>query len=403
MNPSARALLARLGLNGPTHRSDLAAATGLSKAAVSTLARSLIDAGVVHEVATTRSASGQGRPSVLLDLAPKYGFLVGVKLDEDPLVLVLTDLKGGIVAQDVRPLAPAPANAHGRKGSHATATERGTAPDPGDVARSIADGVHHLLVSSGTDPRRLLGVGIAVSGIVGDDGDVVRHSAILGWDDVPLGGHVERLLGVPVLVENDANAVATFEHLYGSARGTDDFALVTIGRGVGAAQFVAGRLQRGNDGGAGELAHCTVVPEGRQCACGKRGCLDTVAARGAIVRAAREQGLEVDGLAALEALAQRGDTVALSVLRDAATHLGLGVSHLIHIADPGLVVIAGVRFGPGTIFATAIRHALERHLLPRRLPTLNLAFRSLEALSWAQGAAALATHSLLTGRLHLPP
>ena len=382
MNPSARSLLAYLGLHGPTHRADLAAATRLSKAAVSTLSRSLIEAGLIHEVATARAPSGQGRPSVLLDLEPRFGCLIGVRLDEDPLVVVLTDLKGTVLAHETRALS--------------------ARPDLDELAASVASSVPALIAVAGVDPRRLLGVGIAVSGIVDASAGVVRHSAILGWNDVPLAAHVEARVGVPVLIENDANAVATFEHLYGSARGTDDFALVTIGRGVGAAQFVAGSLQRGHDGGAGELAHCTVVPDGRLCACGKHGCVDTVAARGAILAAARERGLRAHDLSSLEALAQGGDPDALTLLRQAGAALGLGVSHLIHLTDPGLVLIAGSQIQPGTVFTTAIRQAVERHVLPRKLPGLNLAFRPLEPISWAQGAAALATHSLLTGRLALP-
>ena len=382
MNPSARSLLAYLGLHGPTHRAELAAATRLSKAAVSTLSRSLIEAGLIHEVATARAPSGQGRPSVLLDLEPRFGCLIGIRLDEDPLVVVLTDLKGVVLAHESRALS--------------------ARPDIDEVAASVASSVAALIAASGVDARRLLGGGIAVSGIVDANAGVVRHSAILGWNDVPLAAHVETHLGVPVLIENDANAVATFEHLYGSARGTDDFALVTIGRGVGAAQFVAGRLQRGHDGGAGELAHCTVVPDGRLCACGKHGCLDTVAARGAILAAARERGLPVHDLTALETLAQRGDPDALALLREAGAVLGLGVSHLIHLTDPGLVLIAGSEIRPGSVLSTAVRQAVERHVLPRKLPGLKLAFRPLEPISWAQGAAALATHSLLTGRLDLP-
>ncbi len=383
MNASARSLLAYLGLNGPTHRSELAEATRLSKAAVSTLARNLLEAGLIHEVATARSTSGQGRPPVLLDVEPRYGFLVGVRLDDDPLISVLTDLKGGLLGQEARALS-----------------ER---PEPDEVAAGIADSVRALLARARVDPGRLLGVGVAVSGIVDAAAGIVRHSAILGWDDVPLADAVGERVGAPVLVENDANSVATYEHLYGSARGTDDFALVTVGRGVGGAQFVAGRLQRGHDGGAGELAHCTIDPGGRLCACGKHGCLDTIAARGAIFRAARERGLRAESMTALEALAQRGDPHALAALREAAAALGLAVSHLIHLTDPGLVLIAGSEIHPNTVFATAARQAVERNVLPRRLTTLNLAFRPLEPISWAQGAAALATHSLLTGRLALPP
>lgn len=382
MNPSARSLLAYLGLHGPTHRAELAAATRLSKAAVSTLSRSLLDAGLINEVATVRVPSGQGRPPVLLDLEPRYGYLVGIRLDENPLVAVLTDLKGTVLADESTVLS-------GR-------------PDLDEVAVGIGRSVAALREHAGVDARRLLGVGVAVSGIIEATSGVVRHSAILGWNEVPLAARVRAQVGVPVQVENDANAVATFEHLYGSARGSDDFALVTIGRGIGAAQFVAGQLQRGHDGGAGELAHCTVMADGPLCACGKRGCLDTVAARAAILVAAREQGLAAPDLTSLEMLAQHGDPYALEVLRHAGSLLGLGISHLIHLTDPGLVLIAGSEVQPGTVLSTAIRQSIERHVLPRKLPSLNLAFQSLEPISWAQSAAAFATHSFLTGRLALP-
>ncbi|VDR27710.1 Making large colonies protein [Raoultella terrigena] len=133
------------------------------------------------------------------------------------------------------------------------------------------------------------------------------QSALLGWHQVPLADLLSRATGgIPVVIENDTRALATYEKTFGHLRKYESAVAISHGSGIGSAAVIYGRIWRGAHGGAGEIAHCTIVPAGKPCRCGKRGCLDTVASLTAIFEQARMEGIEATSLAELEALARKG-------------------------------------------------------------------------------------------------
>ncbi|WP_026869769.1 ROK family transcriptional regulator [Inquilinus limosus] len=373
-NPTKRSLLEAVADHGPLSRSELAVLTGLSKAAITGLSRELIEDGALEESEVASAPSRQGRPSILLRLNPTHGYFIGASIVEEPVTMVLTDLQGAVLGQRTAPWSN----------------------DPQRIADTIRDAAPRLLGEAGVPADRLRGIGVALSGLVNNDQDRCLHSANLGWFDLPVAAMVQQATGVPAFLENDANAVATGERLYGQARDYRTFTTVTFGDSIGCAHYVDGALYRGHGGGAGEIAHCTIEPGGLPCRCGKRGCLDTVAPGQAILGQARARGLPASTTAEVEALAAQGDIEAIAILHRAGGALGLAIAHVIQVNDPEFVLIVDVEGTMGPLFRTVTRQAIEANVLPRLAASTTIRFHHATRALWARGAASIAAHRFLT-------
>ncbi len=201
-------------------------------------------------------------------------------------------------------------------------------------------------------------VGIGAAGFVDEKRSRVNFAPNLGWKDEPLRKAVEAVVGIPVVVENDANAAAWGESRFGAARGLEYVVTVTVGTGIGAGIVLAGSLYRGRWGAAAEFGHLNVDPGGRPCACGNRGCWEQYASGNALVREARYLASErraeaetlldfgdgtpegVQGLHVTKA-AREGDPVALAAFDFVSRWLGQGMADVTAILDPECFVIGG--------------------------------------------------------------
>ena len=186
------------------------------------------------------------------------------------------------------------------------------------------------------DRKKLLGVGVCVPGVVHrpDIGDV--DADVLHWAKMPVGTTLRKALATPVLIENDVKAFAVAERLYGRGRTRRSFVVLTVGRGVGFASVNNGVLQRGADGGAGELAHVVVSTTGPDCACGQRGCLEAfVGARGLAAAGHAAKVLrEGEGFERLAELAEAGDPRARGVFAQAGQRLAHATAPAIAALNP---------------------------------------------------------------------
>lgn len=183
-------------------------------------------------------------------------------------------------------------------------------------------------------------VGVGAAGFVDATGDLVRFAPHLSWREEPLRQRLGELVGLPVFVDNDANAALWAEHRFGAAKGADNAALVTLGTGIGGSLLIAGRLYRGSNGMAGEFGHMQVMPDGRPCECGRRGCWEQYASGKALAAYARAAGLDLAGPALTEA-AEEGHPVARGAYAEVGRWLGVGLAGLIAAFDPDVVVIGG--------------------------------------------------------------
>jgi len=372
---STQALLELLLSGAPSSRSALATALGISRARLTELSRELIEEGLISERADAlQPRKGKGRPFVNLSLNAGYGFCLGASVTDSRVHLVLTDLRGEVQAEQTLP-----------------ASDR-----PEGLATAVEEGLSALLLETGLPRKRVLGIGLAISGFVDRGRGLCLHSANLGWYDVPLAALVTGATGLPTVLENDANAAASSEKLFGVARDARNFALVTLGASIGGAHYVGGQLYRGSHGGAGEIAHVTAELGGLPCLCGKRGCLDTIASKTALLQLAGQAGLEVTSVGDLERLAVYGDARALQILKRGGQALGLVIATLVQSNDPDLVLIADSSGFEHGLFLTEVRHTIENNILPRFLRTTRIEIHSVQDGFWARGAASMATQAWLS-------
>jgi len=317
---------------GPLSRARVAAHTGLTRATVGTIVDELIAGGLVSEQGT-RAPAGVGRPGTDLALRPDGAAGVGLEINVDGIVAAVVDL-GGTVRHRV-------ARSGDLRGRTAAAVLR-------SAARMVDDAVA-AAYDLGLPVR---GIGVAVPGLVDLGEQVLRLAPNLGWTDVAVA---ERLRSYavtswpcPVVLDNEANLAALGELWTGGHGSTDSFVLVNGDVGVGAGVVLEGRLHRGSRGFGGELGHLTVAPDGPECRCGARGCLEQVAGldfilRQAGVRDAPRTG--EDAVAPLLARLARGDERAVAAVRQAGESLGVGVAALVNLFDVDTVILGGV-FAP---------------------------------------------------------
>ncbi|WP_235491825.1 ROK family protein [Leifsonia sp. Root112D2] len=257
------------------------------------------------------------------------------------------------------------------------------------MATSTLVGLLRRFIDGGSDAP-LLGIGVGIPGNVDEQGDGVVDSTQLGWNQVPLGAILRRALDLPVVVDNNVNALSMAERLFGQGRNYRDFLVVTIGTGVGAGVVASGSVFRGHAGGAGDIGHIPVVDDGPVCQCGNRGCLEAFIGESALVATARERGV-ISARGTIDMLsraAAAGDLAAQTIFGEAGHLLGRTLAGVINVLDPEIVILLGEGVVAWTHWSFGFEPALRAALVPgkRGIP---IAVETWQDDSWAQGAAAL--------------
>lgn len=357
---------------GELSRTEVAQHTGLSLPTISGITAELIERGLLYERAT--GVSTGGRRPVLLAFNPQAGYTVGIKLTEEALIAVLTDLEATVTARH-------------------TAAIRSHAPEA--IAETIAEAVQ--LLSQAAHDQPIYGVGMGMAGVINRNSGMVRHATYFGWQDLPFSQLLERRLDLPVVIDNDVNALTAAEQWFGAGRNIANMLVVSLGRGVGLGMVLDGRLYRGGGGGAGEFGHTTVVPDGPLCACGKRGCLETLISDPAIVQRARTAlGHELTIHEAITG-ALGGDAILQSIFAAVGRTLGMAVANLVNVLNPTLVVIGGEGTRAGDLVIEPFRRSLREHCFDGLFDDLHLVMEPWGDEAWARGAA-----SLMLGELFQP-
>jgi predicted NBD/HSP70 family sugar kinase len=366
---------------GPLSRTELARRSGLPAATITRIVGDFVGAGLVAEMAS--DASSGGRRPILLTINPGAGHVVGVKLREDSLTVAICDLACSVIYQAETAL---PVNGA-----------------PYRVIEAMANAVERSIADAGIARRAVLGVGVGLSGLIDSARGLCRYSAILEWRDVELGPALEYRLRLPVQIDNDVNTLAVAARHFGAGRDVEDFALVTVGRGIGLGLVVGGEIYRGATGGAGELGHMTVdtAPNAPLCNCGKRGCLEAVASDYGILRAATgaDPGHHVeDAMSAVIDRARAGDAAVQAIFARAGMALGVAVANLINIFDPALVLIGGEGLRAGDLIERSLRATVPQHVFGRSgdtaLDGTCLQLVATSDVEWARGAASLVLHEV---------
>lgn len=342
----------------PGSRADLAARTGLTKATLSNLTEPLLAHGVLVEEPAT--LAGMGRPSKPLRFHPDGPLAVGVEINVGHLAVEAIGLDGETVRRHRVP-------AHNRDAT------------PGEVLDRVVE-----LIGEVRSARPLLGIGLAVPGVV-HDGVVVRAPNLSKLVGAPLAAELHTRLGHDVELDNEAN-LAALAHLWPHHLAGEDFVHVSADVGIGAGVVLGGEVYRGVSGFAGELGHVVIERDGERCTCGSRGCVERYAGLDVILREAGRRRL--DSLA--KALAA-GDQRASESVRTAGQALGVGLATLMNLFDVPTVVLGGSYALLHQHLSAAIQSEMDIRVLAGGERHTRLLASPLGEFAVARGAAGLIT------------
>lgn len=357
----------------PLSRADISAGIGLNKATVSSLVSELIDSRLVTEIGPGESSGGR-KPTLLL-FNKQAGFAIGVDIRVSDLLTVLVDLEGNVIREKSVPL---------------------TDFTPENVVDQIGKTIRLLSRRLPDSPYGIVGIGIGVPGLVDETSRVVS-APNLGWDNVDLAGALAAEFGGNLHIDNEANAGAIGEKLYGAGRDSQNLIYLSIGVGIGSGIIVGGALYRGTSNFSGEVGHMTVAEDGPLCRCGNRGCWETLASEKALLdRAAGIWHDHTPGLEQILDAGKRGDKQALDLLNEIGSQLGVGLANLVNILNPELIVIGNRLSLAGELFEEAMLQTIKNRSLSYHRKKTHVDFAKLGIRSTALGAASMPITAFLT-------
>jgi predicted NBD/HSP70 family sugar kinase len=379
-------VLAYVRANAPCSRADIAAATGLNKATVSSLVGELIDRRLLRETGLTARRIGRPATMIVVDGSPYAA--IGLEVGTDHLAAVAVGLAGERLLSWRR-----------------TFTGRTSAPNK--ATATLAGLARRALNRMREEGRQVLGLAVAAAGLV-DEAGVVRVAANLGWRDVPLRDALLHALGepaFPISVDNEANLAARAEHRYGPHAGTANLVYVSAQAGIGAGIISDGRPVRGGRGFAGELGHLAIDPAGPRCGCGRRGCLETVAGVAALVHRLQPDSAGTDlepHLADVVRRARAQEPEVLAALHDTGTRLGFGLTMLANLVNPEVIILGGYFVPLAPWLLRPAQAELNARVVAPGAGGCRLVASALGQDAAAVGGAASVLDDVDAGRLPLP-
>lgn len=380
----------------PLSRAQLAIKTGLNKSTISSLVDELLERNLIHE--TGLNSVGTGRPAILLETNPRVGCIVGVQLGVDFIAAVLTDFVGTILWREQR------------------------AADVSESQNETLDQALELIQEAVAASDRMgllpLGIGVALPGTVDTKDDILVFAPNLHWHNVHLRERFNKTTGPRVYLENDANAAAIAEHLFGTARQCKDFIFVFAGVGIGGGLFLNGQLYRGKNGYAGEIGHSPISagPTQLTCHCGNRGCWESYVNQDSILERVRsrlngkkdslipklmaEQHTQLS-IPLIKQAADIGDRQALDSFAEAGVAMGQGFANLINIFNPEKIILGGPLSIAGDYLLPAIRETVHEHSLSEIGPQVEIGLSTFGADASLIGAVAIVVDYILSNPTHV--
>lgn len=339
----------------PVSQSDLKIRSGLSMSTVSQATRRLLDKGIIQELGLRRES--MGRPRILLGLNPDYANVIGIQLNAERNLIVMTDMAGNLVGEQQMP--------------------------SGELTpRQLSDALAKFIKTLGD--RHVGAIGLALSGLVDPDSGYCIRSTVLNWDNVPVVRQLTERFHIPVFIENDANAMALAAQVFGQLGQSQSAIIATYGKGIGAGIILDRQLYRGRHGTAGEIGNA-LLSDGS----GQK--LEDVASSRAVLRALQSR-TEAKTLLALD---ERPDAETLVVLKNAGHHLGMSLANLAVAFDPDVVYLAMEPQMASRILLDEVAQTFQTWRLKLSPQLTPLRFLTESSRMWALGAAGLAVDRLI--------
>ena len=322
--------------NAPISRADLAKLTGLNKTTVSSLISELIKNQFVSEIGAGLP-SKIGRRSVLLDINPARGCIISGEVGVDFISIICTNFAAEIIWKKK--------------------VEISDGSNKDEILKQLLDLLQTAINYGLQNQLPLLGIALAVPGLIDWRSGMVLFAPNLGWANVPLGDQLRQVFQTQVVVENEATLAALGEQYFGAAEGHNEVLYVSAGVGLGGGMVINGNPYNGSSGFAGEFGHMTMKAQGELCKCGNRGCWETQVSQAALFRYI-EQAIESGSSTTLNNFAKQesehltveavveaartDDPVALEALKKVGRDLGIGIASLVNALNPDFVVFGGI-------------------------------------------------------------
>ena len=383
-----RLILEQIRRREPISRSEIVDATGLSKAAVSSIVAELMEAKLVEEIGSQSTAIG--RPRILLSLIPDAAFTVGAELTNQECRVILTNLRAEPVVRFVQPVNSADLS-----------------------VETLLDVLQNCVerVTQDITPEQILALGLCVPGIVDPATGQVAFSVLLPWRNVALGQAAAQRFTYPVAVFSRGNAATWGERWYGAGQTTTNMIYVRVGTGIVGGLVINGQPYLGLGFGAGELGHITVQPDGALCRCGNQGCLATVAtvdsllsrvsqllreSRGNPLWARIQDDLNSLTLEDVVWAAEAENAVAVQALAEVGRWLAIAIASAVNLLNLDMVIIGGPLEQAGEKLMGPLRAELSQRALPTHLARVEVVPSALKEDAPSIGAASLVLHELMS-------
>lgn len=361
----------------PLSRVKVSELTGLNKATVSNLVLELCEKHLLLESGPGESSGGR-KPRMLL-FNGKAGYAIGVEIRLKQMVAILTDLEGRIIAENECLLE-----------HH----------DVSSVLNRMVQLIKGLMQLVPPSHYGIVGVGVGVPGMVDSDGTVL-FAPNLGWEMVPLRQLLEDEVGVPVTIDNEANAGAQGELRFGAGRDAQHLLYISAGSGIGSGIIINGELYKGARGYAGETGHMTIEADGKACSCGNRGCWELYASEKTYD--SLDASLPSRRTSELVKYAEQGHDTTIAHFSNIGRYLGVGITNLVNGFNPQSVVIGGPLSDAREWIQDTIEQVVSKRTLPYHRERMEIRFAELGSRSTVIGAAYSAiSHFLGPVRVSMP-
>lgn len=374
-----KSLIKHLYFNGKLSCAELSVLTDKSLPHTARALSELVEERVVLESGHANSTGGR-RPQIY-SVSPDILYVISVAMDQFITHISILDMANQVVAKVER-------------------IELGLQGNP-NALKELGQHLGDFIAKSGIAREKIAGIGIGMPGFV--DGHKGINYSFLNTNNNSITHYIESVTGLPVLIDNDSSLIALAEWKLGAARQRQNAMVINISWGIGLGMILNGNLFRGQNGFAGEFSHIPLFTNNKICNCGKMGCLETETSlqviaekaitglkegRTSILKDLSPVHLEETSKTIMEAAA-KGDKYAVELLSQAAYHIGRGVAILIHILNPGLIVLSGRGALAGRLWLAPVQQALNEHCIPKIAENIEIVVSPLGYHAERLGAAAL--------------
>lgn len=364
--------------------SDLSAGIQKSVPFTASLINELVEDGILMETGLSKSRGG--RRAQLYSFKPNVGYIVGVAVNQVYTTISIVDLNGSPVFEQQSINIPLSRT--------------------GEDVVALGTFISEYIEESGVDRFRIIGVGIGMPGFV-NVSKGVNHTFLQIEGTNPVS-YLESKLHLPVFIDNDSSLIALAELRHGLARDRNNTLVINIGWGIGLGIIISHKVFRGENGYAGEFSHIPIFENGKVCSCGKIGCLETETSLNVLLEKAKADRSEAirtvlpvelpqDRTLAVKEIfkaIQHGDSYAIGLLKYLGQNLGRGLSILIHLFNPGLIVLSGFGSIPGKYWWPPVQQAINEHSIGKLAENIELKMSEIGPEAELIGSADLVVESL---------